>query len=474
MRANKKLLGVTVLPEFLQTEGIDAVLDNLTKAGVTAVTTSPYVMEPAEERTGVREPPDDAGAGNVRLLDRPLWVKRELFVKTAPSFEPDVRRYVGLRYQPAPVADLTRRAGAVIEQFIRAAQSRHLKVYLQVQAAIPPGYRVQFGGPVDDDLPQLPDGNTPARRVSKNGSLASPHILAYLTAMLSDLLRAYPDVDGIRLDWPEYPPYFLDEVFLDFGPHATTAGQRIGIDVERMRRDTVAVYDQLHRHLTNAQLEEIVDGDGGRFGLLQLFAEYPGFADLLKLKSTLSVELLASAKKAIVAAAGARVELVANAFAPPWTTFSGFDFGRVGGSCQGICTKLYTMHWAMMLNFYGMALGQANPRLDESKLVRALVKLLDLGDDDQRTKLADYAYPEPDKPHPVSDAAIARKVRQAERVAGATPVFALAHGYGPADDFRRRLQAAWIASTHGVWINRYGYLSDEKLAMVKDVCEAKS
>ena len=53
-------LGITVMPEYIQTEGVDALLDNLARAGVTAVATSPYVMAPADEATGVREPPADA------------------------------------------------------------------------------------------------------------------------------------------------------------------------------------------------------------------------------------------------------------------------------------------------------------------------------------------------------------------------------------------------------------------------------
>src|SRR5262245_25261580 len=137
----QRLIGITVLPEYLQNEGVDGVLDNLVmKAGANAVTTSPYVMEAADEATGVREPPDDAGAGAVRLLDRPLWGKCELFVRTAPSFVPDKKLYAGLRYQPAEPTELTRREGHVVHDLIRGAQSRHLKVYLQVQAAIPPGY----------------------------------------------------------------------------------------------------------------------------------------------------------------------------------------------------------------------------------------------------------------------------------------------------------------------------------------------
>lgn len=471
MQSRRKQLGITVLPEFLQTEGIERVLDNLVnRAGVSAVATSPYVMAEADAKTGVREPPDDAGAGQVRLLDRPLWGKRELFVRTAPSFEPDVKLYDGLRYQPAMPTELTKQSGSVIGEFIRAAHARHLKVYLQVQAAIPPGYRVQFGGPLEDDLPRRPDGQVPARRVSKNGSLASEHLRKYLDALLRDLLRVYPDVDGIRLDWPEYPPYFLDEAFLDFSEPAIAAAERLGYDVERMRRHAQGAYAALHGELTNQQLDIWSEADGGRHALLHVFRRYPGMADLLQFKATLVDELLAGARRTITAAAGQRVELVPNAFAAPWTIASGFDFGRAARHCQGASTKAYTMHWAMMLNFYGTKLMAANPRLNETKLVKALVRLLDLDEVAGHTKLADYAYPEPDRPHPVSSAAIARKIRQAEHEAGTMPVYALSHGYGPVDDFRRRLEAAWQASSHGVWINRYAYLSDEKLAVVGQVC----
>jgi hypothetical protein len=46
----------------------------------------------------------------------------------------------------------------------------------------------------------------------------------------------------------------------------------------------------------------------------------------------------------------------------------------------------------------------------------------------------------------------------------------MAHGYGPVDDFRARLSTAWASSAHKVWINRYGYLSDEKLDAIGLVC----
>jgi hypothetical protein len=99
-------------------------------------------------------------------------------------------------------------------------------------------------------------------------------------------------------------------------------------------------------------------------------------------------------------------------------------------------------------------------------LGRALVRLLDIADDQGLGKATDYHYPEPEEPHPVGVRAMQRKIEQAKSEAGKTPVYAMAHGYGPADDFRRRFAAAWQVSPAGVWVNRYGYLSDEKLRII--------
>ena len=125
-----KLLGITVLPEYIQSEGIEGLLDNLSRIGANAVATSPYLMEEADRESGQREPPADADAGSVRLLDRPLFGKREVWVRTAPSFEPDESLYAGLRYQPSKPTDLTRREGHLLRDFIPAAKERGIRVYL--------------------------------------------------------------------------------------------------------------------------------------------------------------------------------------------------------------------------------------------------------------------------------------------------------------------------------------------------------
>ncbi|MBM3534794.1 MAG: hypothetical protein FJX60_17335 [Alphaproteobacteria bacterium] len=460
----RPLIGVTVMPEYFQVEGVDAVLDNLARrAGVTAIATSPYVMGPALDGKGSREPPIDAGAGSVRLLDRPLWGRRELFVRTAPSWTPDQALYRGLRYQPADANDLTAREGAVVARTIKAAKARGLLVLLQVQTAIPPGYRVQFGGPVEEDRPRLPDGSTPAIRVDNNASLASPHIHDYARVLVADLMRAYPDADGIRIDWPEYPPYSLDSAFFDFGPHAAAAASARGYDFDAMRNAVSSLRSFVLGQLGAPHLAALNASDGGRFRLTQALIDRPALAQWLAFKADLSVGIVRCFRDALDQAAPGKL-LVPGAFPPPWTALSGFSFARAASYADAIMVKLFTMHWPMMIRAWGDAIVAANPSLaGRPEVPRILAALFDIVDGAGFDRLQDWRYPEPEEPHPVGVEAQMRKIALAQVEAGSTPIIALAHGYGPVGDFEDRFRTAWNASDRRVWVNRYGYLADAKL-----------
>jgi hypothetical protein len=466
-----RFVGITIFPEFFQNEGVDAALDNLVRrAGATAITTSPYVMAPAPEGQGAREPPADAGAGKVRLLDRPLWGKRELSVRTAPSFAPDLRLYEGLRYRPPGVDALTHAEGKAIDAAIAGAKARGMEVYLQVQAACPPGYRVQFGGPEDDDRPRLPDGNSPNPRVDNNASLAAPAIRAYAKAMVADLVARYPDIDGLRIDWPEYPPYSLDGAFFDFGGHARDAAARLGFDFDAMRLGALELRARLLGRLTAKDLARWAEGT---VALRELFGGSKPLADWLRFKAALSRELIAAFRAALDEAGAKRMKLVPGTFPPPLTELSGLDFAGLRGICQGVSVKLYTMHWPMVVRAWADALAAANPGLaDDPNLGRGVCRLFGFRDDPGPAALADWRYPEPEEPHPVGAKAQAAKIAAAREASGDVPVYALAHGYGPVADFEARCAIAWRASGGNLWVNRYGYLADAKLDAIGRVSMA--
>lgn len=466
----KQIVGITVMPEYIQSETINGVLDNLqNKARVTAVSISPYVMEEVDKDKGSREPPIDAGAGTVRLLDRSLWGKHELWVQTAPSFQPDLSFYQGLRYQPPPVTDLTEKAGHLVQKFIRVAQNRGLKVYMQIQAAIPPGYRVQFGQPNPDDCPCLPDGQIPKRRLSANGSLASPNIIKYTQALIRDLCYQYPSLQGIRFDWPEYPPYLLDCAFVDFSNHAMKAAKRLGFNFNRMKNAASKLYQGLHGNLKDSDLIAWNQLDKGLNYIQGLRQEKSGLGEWVQFKAKLVEELHAVFRQTMNKAGASKMELLSNAFPPPWTIFSGMDYERVGLYSSAICVKLYTMHWPMMLQFYGQQLLKANHQLSENLLVKALVNGLDITDNDFLTHLENYNYPTPEEAHLAGKKSQHRKIIQAQKEAGETPVHAVVHAYGPLEDFRERLKTARAASSYGIWVNRYGHLSDEKLEIIGEL-----
>ncbi len=463
MAAAKRFLGITVMSPHYQNEGVDRLIANLVeRAGVTAVATNTSVVSPAPEGVGHFDPPVDAGA-SVRLLDRPLWGKRGLWLHTGPGHHARTEFFADAPYQPRPGNELTDTQGHLIGEFIAAAKQADLRVYIQTGATQPPGLR-------EADVPRLPDGSLPVDRMANTGSLASPAIRAYNRAWTRDLFAAYPLVDGIRPDWPEYPCYKLDEAFQDFGPHVAAWAAAHDFDFERIRAEVGAFYRYLHGSLTNAALVDFTTPDRGKFTILRLLTRYPGVAEWFRLKAALSTDLLADWRAAITEAAGPDKELSANAFMVPFSFITGLDFAGAARHAASISPKLYTMHWSLMVKFWGDALMAANPGLDETRLVRTLVHLLDLDDADGGAHIADYGYPAPDEPHPIPNAPQVRKLHQAMAATGGkAKVYALVHGYGPLDDFRRRLQLVADSPVDGVWINRYGYLSDAKLDVIGEV-----
>lgn len=462
------------MPEYPQSEGSNQVLDNLQqRAAATSVTTSPYVMEPSDDPHAGREPPADGKAGSVRLLDRALWGKRELTVRTAPSFTPDKSLYAGLRYQPSEPDALTQREGHRIGKFVTTAKQRGMQAYMQVQSAIPPGYKVQFGGAWAEDRPLLPNGDEHEGRVDKNASLASPHIKDYGCALLRDLIQAYPDLDGLRVDWPEYPPYAFDSLFFDFSSHAKIAADRLGYDFEVMRTSANNLHHFLLHEMTDKDINRWSEAEAGE-GFWNLLERFPGVLDLRAFKGDLASELMSAYSDTIRDASGGRMDFVVQGFPPPWSQASGFDVQKIAPHVSGIGVKLYTMHWPMMVRGYADRILASNSNLSGPSLLAGIFAVLDLLDGAPPTRVEDVEYPGPDQAHLAGLNAQSKKIEETQVLAGDTPVHAFSHAYGPMDDYRNRMQVAWETSGHRMVVNRYGYMSDEKLDVLGQVTGASA
>jgi hypothetical protein len=457
-------LGVTVMPEYFQVEGVAAVFDRLAPLRPAALCTAPAVMAPADAATGAREPPADAGAGHGRLLDRPLWDgRRELYVRTAASFAVDRARYAGLRYQPPPPDPLTDRAGQIVDEVLAQCRRSGIEGQLQIMCGAPPGYRVQLGEAHADDQPLTAFGVPVRGRVDANLSLASPHLRAYMAALIGDLAARYPDLAGLRFDWPEYPPYHPDSLLFDFSPHAVAAGARLGVDAAglaaRLRQDAPGLRALLARPDLPARL--------AAQGLRAVLADIPVLAELAAWRRTLAADYARFLAQAAADASGGRLRTHFQGFPPPLDLLSGFDPATLDGFATDIGVKLYTMHWPMIEHAHATRLRDVLGLSGDGAL--AVVRAA-LGTDPAPPVLAQVRYPAPGDAHPADDATIAGKLRAARAGVHRARFWAMAHAYGPEADVLRRFRAARPAAG-AVHVNRYGYLSDAKLAALARVMD---
>jgi hypothetical protein len=485
-------LGITVMPEWFQCEGIEPVLDRVQSIGATAFVTSPYVLEVAPDGEGGREPPADGEAGRVRPLDRMLFGRTELWVRTAPSFAHDPARYAGLRYQPSPPSPLTLRHADLLDRVFAAAAARGLTVYLQVMAASPPGYRVQFSAARAADQCLGPDGQPHATRVDRNASLGSAEVVAYVAALVAELSARYPTVAGFRLDWPEYPPYDFRSALFDFNPAVTALMAADGHDPVRVAREVAAWARNLRAAVQGAvngaargmaqgaargaTTGVARDGGGTRSGGVEsalgaaldaagwsaLAGEDGPLVPLFAAKRRAALALLEAVRRALDAVPGPRRLLEPQAFPPPFHRISGFPLGNLHGVADRIGIKLYTMHWPMLARYWARDLLAADASEAAVDAVTAAVALR-FGLVDGPVDGATLRYPEPQQPHPVGRTAQLAKLRDAQAVAGNVPVVAFAHSYGPLADVLARFDVA-RQSRLPCWINRYGYVSDAKFA----------
>ena len=472
-------LGVVLTPAEVQDEGLNRVLDNIQRAGASVISPTLGVYAPAPDGQGSREPPLDV-SGEARLLDRPLWGRRELWMRGYTPHPPDPRIWADAPYPPPPLAPPELQID-VVRQIVDGARARGLSVEIQVSPYTLPGapggqtFGSGHGSGNLDDRPRRVDGSVAERIVAGHGCLNNPRVRALGQARLREAVLHYPDVDGIFLDWCEYTSYFLEDCFTCFCEHCRAAATALGYDWPRMVRDTQALWNRLHR-LTPTDLAAVgrsapPDDAGWPIPLVETLAAYPGVQDLLRFKADSVCAAAADLLQTLDTAGASGVALGLNGFAPPWSLVTGLDYRRVHEVVQATRCKLFTFHWPMITRWWSESLLAWNPGLDETSVLRAVQTMLDLPPppDEHRQSLAEYGMPRPDEPHPITPDALTRKMNQAIRQSGSPNCLAYVHGYRPPAEFARTLEAVLASEAQGCWVQRYGYLSDEKLAIMRSV-----
>ena len=459
----RKFLGMVMTPMDVQVEGLGVVMDRIAATGATAIGCGRGISREAPKGGGDREPPLDID-GYERVLDRPAWGKRELYLEGFSAAKPDRPLYDDTPYKPPykePPPELDR---DLPDKIYEDARGRGWKVCGSASPLDVPGLR-------GEDRMRWVDGSIPdpKRRVARQGCPSAPNVRAYTIAKVLDAIGHDPKIDGICIDWLEYTTYLLEDHFSCFCLHSKRHAEELGYNVGRMEADARALWDGLHQ-LTGASLEASRRITRNPSELLELLVRFPGWFDLLRFKADVVCGLYAEIRCAMDAAGYGNVELVANGWAPPFNRSSGMDYARLSGIVQSVRPKLYSFHWSALPRWYGQTLKAWNADLGESQLLTAIKEGFNLTDDIVHPTFAHYHIPGPDENHPVHPETFRQRIDEVvSQVAGRVPVFPLAHAYRPAAQWKRKVAIVRDSPADGMWVQRYCYLSDEKLRILGEI-----
>lgn len=459
-------LGVFVNSIYPQVEGVNAVLDRLQDAGVNAISTSPYVAEFLNDQELGERFPDLHVDGHRRVLSRPVFGKRELRVRKYSTLQGAEDLFEGHPYRLGGnrQCDLDYEIPA---KLIAEAQRRGMEAHLQVSPFLVPNLR-------SEDLPRYPDGSVPEGvRVSAAACPNSDAVQAYGLSLVKAAVRQYDSIDGLFVDWTEYGAYALEDNFMSFSEHSATRARSLGYDWDAISRDVGASWRRLHE-ISESDLWLWDRFSTNAYALVGTLTRNHGWAEFLSFKADSIVRYYQEIKDTLKASGrGRRIQLSARGWPPPWNLSSGMDYGQLAKVCDNITPKLFSFDYCALPAWYADTLLQWNPNLDESRVMDSLITWMDLPDQIKPRSRSKYYIPAPGEEHQASlDCYRRRLVELAAQSNGSSRLLPFAHAYMPDHQWRAMVELVRDSDAKGMWIQMYGYLSDEKFQILKECAEA--
>lgn len=456
---SKRFLGMVVNPIYVQEEGLNQVFDNIESAGTTAIGLWPSMIEPANEGSGGRMP-DLHIDGYKRVLDRPLWGKRALQVRSYPTFQANEELYTESGYRP-PAAPPKSVDSTIPRQMFDEARRRGMAVHLGIGPFLPPDVR-------EEDRPRIVDGSTlKPPVVARHACLNSANARRYALAAISDLANHYPHADGLILDWVEFGAYKLEEHFTCFCGHCATRAAEMGFDWPRIRHDVQRLWRQLHR-LTASDLRYAEALATNPPAVLELLGNAPGWLQFLQFKAGSVLSVYEEVRQQLDRLGYTHMGLTARGWCPPWNRSSGSDYRRLAGICSAVSPKLFTFDHAVLPRWAAETVQEWNPQLGEAEILEAMLSVMNLPDDRRHRTFADYQIPGPEEAHPTRFSSYGQRLRELLAQVGDTaPCYPIAHPYLPLEQWAEMVTLIRDSGVPGMWVNMYGYLSGAKLEILR-------
>lgn len=455
-QAGRRFRGVFVHPLDVQNEGLGPVFDRLQSVGVTAVAFTPNIAWPARSGRGKRFPELHVD-GHARVLARPVWGRTELQLEFTRAVRPAPEFYRGLAYPPPASETLGNADPTVPEAMLSEARSRGMRAYLHIAPLMPPGLR-------ELDCPVHACGCPPPRpRVSATGCPSSPDVRAWAVALLRDTAAAFPAADGIFCDWVEFGAYRLWDQFGCFCRHCMGAMTQAGLDADALRAAVAARWNAIATITRRARPGYMgpLWHEAGHLGALSAARSLAAF------KAARVGQLFAQFRAALDADGHRRMSLPLRGWAPPWNVVSGLDYAREWPTGTMMAPKIFNFDYSAMPGWWCDEILALSPNLGEQEALALAKSWSDLEDQLPDARRGDYVIPGPRTPHPVGpEVHLRRLARLATEVPQGQELVPFLHAYQPIDAWRR----TWSGTSElglGAWVQMYGYLSDDHLAVIR-------
>lgn len=371
------MLEMAVANIYLRTEGIDAVLSTLQRAGIGGLALTTYYEELTAPGEGTRFPT------MIPAMDRRVLGQNEMHVIIHSAFAPTTRYYGATRIQPlAPPPDAGT-WGNLLGEAIDEARRRGMKVaILDAPLAVPPKLGGRPVGQFAYPWPEVGDEDCKAVRVDgeritgveAKGCPNNPDVRQHAFGRIRDILAHYPRIDALTLDHVEFPTYTLEDNFACFCEHCHRRAEQTGYDWQRMRQDATELLSNL-RKLTNDVLLAVTRRAGLLSGL-DLCVAHPGFLDLVRFKLD-SIDAFLVEVRALMQEMGSPdVLLSLTGFTPAFGIVASRDYRRLATRCDVLIPKFYMEHWVRILAWWVDRLTQWNPDLDPGVCLQAVYRVL--------------------------------------------------------------------------------------------------
>jgi hypothetical protein len=456
----RKFLGIIVSPANVQTEGMTQVFNNLDYLKADAIAIDPWLLKPAAAGEGSRIP-DLHIDGHARRFSRPLWGETVLNVEAFLAFQPQESLYADGPYRPAGPVAPNELNSSLPQEMIEEAAKRNLKVQMGFAPFLPAGV-------LEQDRPRIVDGSLPKPPwIAKNVCLNNPAGQQYALAFMEDLVRNFPGLDGLILDWAEFGAYTLEDHFSCFCVHCQRTAEIRGFNWKEIRSDILGLWNDL-KNLTPQMLVQTHVSVSQLAQSLELSQKYSGILDFWRFKADSVVSFFKMAREHLNAIGAQHISLTARGWCPPWNMSSGLDYEQLTGTCAAIAPKLFTFDHAVIPRWIGQTLLDWNPGLAEEQVLAAVTAWLELPQKPQSRSLEQYRIPAPEEPHPIRFEVYQSRINEmVEQIDGNAKCYPIAHPYLPDDQWSQMVALLRDSQADGMWVNYYSYLSDSRIEILQ-------